>query len=74
MTARVASFWMREYSIARSVRETSAAMIASGISGNTQNLITTTSFRLRLLGGSGMGIRFDWLEGFLWPVLGLGKN
>jgi len=66
MTAKVASFWIREYSIARSVRKTSAAMIASGISGNTQNLINTTSFRLKLLRQSWWaGIRFDWLEGFL---------
>jgi len=45
MTARVASFWMREYSKALSLRNASAAMITMGMIGNTQNLITSTSFR-----------------------------
>jgi hypothetical protein len=70
MTVNVASFWMSEYSIALSPRNASAAMIAMGMNGNTQSLITSTSFRFEIAEDHDCGIPFSdrsfWAEWLDW--------
>lgn len=62
ITANVASRWMREYSIALSPRNASAAMIRMGITGNTYNRIVVTSFSKWM---SGCVVQLLWVKGFL---------